>query len=94
MGKILFWFIVILAVLIGARLLARSAGGGTPTAERLGKAAKKTGQPAKPEDMSHAEAMVRCQHCGIHLPRSEAFLSNGKTWCGPEHARIDHESPK
>lgn len=86
MGKILFWFILILAVLIGARLLARSVSKDDeqpPTAGRLGKAAK-----APPADMSEAESMVRCGHCGIHLPRSEAYLSQGQTWCGPEHARI------
>ncbi|HLT99057.1 MAG TPA: PP0621 family protein [Burkholderiaceae bacterium] len=81
MGKILFWFVVIVVVLFGARLLARSSSkdsAGTAPTRRV---------DTKP-DMSEAESMVRCQHCGIHLPRSEAFLSNGKTWCGPEHARI------
>ena len=87
MGKILFWFILILAVLIGARLVARSASKPTPSG-RLSKGS----QPAQ-ADMSEAEAMVRCQQCGIHLPRSEAFLSNGKTWCGPEHARIGQSKP-
>lgn len=85
MGKILFWFILILAVLIGARLLARSTTKETPTAGRLGKPGK-----AGNADMGDAEEMVRCNHCGIHLPRSEAYLSDGKTWCGPEHARISH----
>jgi len=84
-GKILFWFIVIMAVLIGARLLSRSATRSAPTG-KLGKA------PASDGDMSGAEAMVRCQHCGIHLPRSEAFLSSGRTWCGPEHARLGQDA--
>ncbi|NLC37623.1 MAG: hypothetical protein GX772_14520 [Alcaligenaceae bacterium] len=87
MGKILFWIILILAVLIGARLLARSSSSPAPGG-RLRKTAK-----AGQADMSQAEAMVRCQHCGIHLPRSEAFMSNGKTWCGPEHARIAQDKP-
>ncbi|MGE8636701.1 MAG: PP0621 family protein, partial [Achromobacter piechaudii] len=34
------------------------------------------------------ESMVRCAHCGIHLPRSEAVLLNGKTWCSTEHAAL------
>lgn len=80
MGKILFWFIIIMAVLLGARLLSRSATKSPPTG-KLGKASPNS-------DMSGAEAMVRCQHCGIHLPRSEAFLSNSRTWCGPDHARL------
>jgi len=32
--------------------------------------------------------MVRCAHCGIHLPRSEALLQGGHTWCSAEHARL------
>jgi len=32
--------------------------------------------------------MVRCAHCGIHLPRSEAVLQNGLTWCSTEHAAL------
>lgn len=88
MGKILFWFILILAVLIGARLLARSGSKDTPVAGRLGKAGK-----SADTDMSEAESMVRCRHCGIHLPRSEAYLSQGQTWCGPEHARIGQSKP-
>jgi uncharacterized protein len=32
--------------------------------------------------------MVRCAHCGIHLPRSEAVLLNGHTWCSTEHSKL------
>ena len=81
MGKVLFWFIIIVAILFVARLLSRSAIKQAPSG-KLGRT------PADAPDMNRAEAMVRCDHCGIHMPRSEAFLSNGRTWCGPEHARI------
>jgi len=87
MGKVLFWFIVIVAILFGARLLARAASGEEPS-DKAKKPAKPGKQPSGQPDMLGAEAMVRCEHCGIHMPRSEAFLSNGKTWCGPEHARL------
>lgn len=88
MGKILFWFVIITAVLLAARLLARNADKEKEKpAGRLGKGV------APPPDMSQAEAMVRCEHCGIHLPRSEAFLSNGRIWCGPEHARLGQGEP-
>lgn len=46
----------------------------------------KDGHPAASRAVS--EAMVRCEYCGIHLPRSEALLLQGKTWCGEEHARL------
>lgn len=82
MGKILFWFVIILAVLIGARLLSRSVSKESEPG-RLGKGIK-----SSKADMSNAEEMVRCEQCGIHLPRSEAYMSQGRTWCGPEHARI------
>ncbi len=34
------------------------------------------------------ESMVQCEHCGIHLPRSEAVMIGGRTWCSQEHARL------
>jgi len=34
------------------------------------------------------EPMVRCAHCGIYLPRSEALMSNQHTWCSLEHAKL------
>jgi uncharacterized protein len=33
------------------------------------------------------EDMVRCAKCGVNLPRSEAILSQGKTYCCEEHRR-------
>ena len=35
-----------------------------------------------------AEDMVRCTHCGVHLPRSEGHLGNGKIFCSEEHLRL------
>ena len=34
------------------------------------------------------EDMVRCSHCGVHLPRSESILAEGKFFCSEEHRRI------
>ncbi len=36
-----------------------------------------------------AEDMVRCQVCGVNLPRSEALLSQGRIYCCEEHRRKD-----
>ncbi|RPI44757.1 MAG: preprotein translocase subunit YajC [Betaproteobacteria bacterium] len=34
------------------------------------------------------EDMVRCRHCGVHLPRSES-LGTGEAWfCSEEHRRL------
>lgn len=34
------------------------------------------------------EDMVRCVRCAVHLPRSEAILSNGEFFCCDEHRRL------
>jgi uncharacterized protein len=36
------------------------------------------------------EAMVRCAHCGVHLPQSEAIVNPaGRPFCSEEH-RLQH----
>ncbi|NYT35799.1 PP0621 family protein [Allopusillimonas soli] len=79
MGKLLFWIIVIIGGLLAARLIAHNQA-------RRAMEAKRPRAPLAKSDTS--EAMVRCAHCGIHLPRSEAVLMNGQTWCSQEHARL------
>lgn len=32
--------------------------------------------------------MVRCAHCGLHLPSSEAVAADGRLYCCQEHARL------
>lgn len=31
------------------------------------------------------EPMVRCSHCGMHLPRDEALLADGRPYCSAAH---------
>ncbi|MBI1965032.1 MAG: preprotein translocase subunit YajC [Betaproteobacteria bacterium] len=33
------------------------------------------------------EDMVRCAHCGVHLPRGESIVTQGSFYCSPEHQR-------
>ncbi|MGE8638875.1 MAG: PP0621 family protein [Achromobacter sp.] len=80
MGKLLFWVVLIIAVLFVARIAARMAAAKQAGAQNT--ARRRQPAPAAPE------SMVRCAHCGIHLPRSEAVLQNGLTWCSTEHARL------
>jgi uncharacterized protein len=32
--------------------------------------------------------LVRCAHCGMHLPRAEARQTDGLLYCSEEHARL------
>jgi len=42
------------------------------------------------EQADAGESMVRCAHCGIHLPRSEALIgrSGERVYCSDEHRRL------
>lgn len=33
------------------------------------------------------EAMVRCAHCGVHLPRGEALFEGERPFCSETHRR-------
>jgi len=37
------------------------------------------------QDKSVAEDMVRCAHCGVHLPKSESIMAGGQFFCGVAH---------
>lgn len=47
------------------------------------RAKDETPPPATPG----AEDMVRCAHCGVHLPRGEAFMSQQRFFCSSQHER-------
>lgn len=44
----------------------------------------KPGPAPRPE----AEDMVKCAHCGVNLPRSEAIFSRGDFYCSVEHQKL------
>lgn len=52
-------------------------------------AAGKRGDASRPPDARAPEDMVRCQVCGVNMPRSEALLSRGRYYCCEEHRRND-----
>ena len=37
------------------------------------------------QDKPVAEDMVRCAHCGVHLPKGESVQADGQFFCGTEH---------
>lgn len=42
---------------------------------------------------SAGEDMVRCEHCGVHLPRSESKQEGGAFFCSEEHRRLHDSGP-
>jgi uncharacterized protein len=83
-GKVILWVVVILGGLMVARVLARSKAASAAKAA----APPPDPAPARAAPGGNPEAMVRCSHCGVHLPRSEATMIGGNTWCSNEHARL------
>ncbi len=37
------------------------------------------------QDETIAEDMVRCAHCGVHLPKGESIQADGHFFCSAEH---------
>lgn len=88
MGKLLLWFLIVLAVLIVWRMANTRAARREAGHDRAAGAGRRGAQARPAGSRAPAEAMVQCAHCGIHLPRSEALLLGGRTWCSQEHARL------
>ena len=41
-----------------------------------------------------AEDMVRCVHCGVHLPKHESILAGGKFYCSEAHRSAHTQKPE
>ncbi|MDD2916065.1 MAG: PP0621 family protein [Gallionella sp.] len=42
------------------------------------------------QDEKIAEDMVRCAHCGVHLPKGESIQANGDFFCSAAHRDNHH----
>ena len=45
-------------------------------------------KPQAPGREKAAEDMVKCAHCGVNMPRSEAIYSGGAFFCTLEHKQL------
>ena len=75
MGRVIVRVAIVVAL---AWLLRRALA-------RVERERKSGGAPAASD--AHAPGdLVRCAHCGVHLPRAEARESAGALYCGDDHA--------
>jgi uncharacterized protein len=42
-----------------------------------------------PERLKEQGTVVRCAHCGMHVPQFEAYRSGDRMYCSREHALED-----
>lgn len=75
MWKLIFWAIVIGLVIQAIK-------------RNLNAKANRTAENNKVAE-ANIENMVECDQCHVHLPRSEAFLVEGKFYCSQAHIKSD-----
>lgn len=78
MSRLLF----LAAIVIVVYLLFKSYGNRASGEKTRGQA----------EESAPAEDMVRCIYCGVHLPKSESIVADGKYYCCEAHRRA-HQPP-
>jgi uncharacterized protein len=44
---------------------------------------------APPSPPAGPQAMVRCAHCGVHLPANDALSGPRGSYCSADHRRLD-----
>ena len=72
MAKIFLVIVVFVAVYFIVRAYARAL-----TAKRMEEESEKA-----------AEDMVRCAHCGVHLPRGDSVTAGDHSFCSKEHRQL------
>ena len=77
MGRLLIFALAVFGLIW---LLKRALDGGDDGGARAA-----PGRHDAPGDL------VRCAHCGLHLPRAEANAAGGRLYCSEEHARLGPE---
>ncbi|HUJ85809.1 MAG TPA: PP0621 family protein [Burkholderiales bacterium] len=77
MGRLLIFALAVFGLIW---LLKRALDGHTSDA-----AGQAPGERGAPGDL------VRCAHCGLHLPRGEAHAAGERLYCSEEHARLGPE---
>ncbi|HBH37249.1 MAG TPA: hypothetical protein DDX06_02565 [Curvibacter sp.] len=45
-------------------------------------------QPDRPASPPGPQEMVRCAHCGVHLPHGDAVVGRVGLYCSPEHRQL------
>lgn len=76
MGRILFFLLIGVAAYVAFRVWR--------TGQR-----RDAGSGRNPGDAS--EPMVRCAHCSLNLPRSEAIAASGHWYCSEAHRQLGRD---
>jgi uncharacterized protein len=87
MGKVLLWLGISLGLMFVMRLIAHNkAKQRNPFTQS--NQTRQTFKRSWTRQQRATEQMVRCDHCGVHLPTSEATNTQSGVWCSAEHAKL------
>lgn len=89
MGKLLSWVILIALAYLAFKLVA--IGQRKREAAQRARHARESGSAdgdGTPRRVS-GEMMVRCAHCGVFLPASDALIEGDRAWCDRAHRDAD-----
>jgi uncharacterized protein len=78
MGRILFFVLLALGLYVAYRLW------------RAGRARQGSGHTERSPAV--AEPMVRCEHCGLNVPQSEALADGGRWFCSEAHRHLQRDA--
>lgn len=54
---------------------------------KLDQSQKHSDKDSKDNNQNTKKLMVKCQHCGLHIPEKEAIKKGDNTFCSLEHAK-------
>ena len=80
MGKVIFWLVIVFAVLFVLRLINVSK-------------ARRSNDAARPQAGETRSVMVRCVECGVFLPQADAKPSPAGPCCGDTECRQRAQRP-
>ncbi len=73
MGQLLRIVIILLGLWLIIRIVRRALRG--------------PALPHHPSNLPPDTAVLPCAHCGVYIPQSETYVSDGKIYCSREHAK-------
>jgi len=78
MGRFFFILVLLAVSLYGVKLLRAKLDKSTKSSKKLDRDTSTTA--------SNNQNMVKCLHCGLHIPEKEAIKQGDKNFCSIEHA--------
>ncbi len=92
MNRIVFWlaiigfgFLIWRAVQLTQRKQRRWRDQRAEAAQRSTAGSPERDPNAPPEQLAAGEPMLKCVHCGVYLPASDALKRRGLAYCSAEH---------